>query len=73
MNGRVISEFAAKVNRTKNHLQNLTNESEQLKKKADKLKKDLEIADSERHKAAKHNENLKQKYLSSKVTTEEGK
>ena len=72
MNERVINEFTIRVSKAKNYLQDLNNQCEQLKHEADKLKKDLEIADTEKHEAERINAKLKQKYLSSKATTEEG-
>jgi len=72
MNEKVINEFTVRVSKAKNHLSDLTTQCEQLKREAEKLKKELEIADQEKQEAEKVNEKLKLKYLSSKVSSEEG-
>ena len=72
MNEKVINEFTVRVTKAKNHLQDLTTQCEQLKHEAEKLKKELEAADAEKREAEKANEKLKLKYLSSKVSSEEG-
>ena len=72
MNEKVINEFTVRVTKAKNHLQDLTTQCEQLKHEAEKLKKELETADMQKQEAEKLNEKLKLKYLSSKVSNEEG-
>ena len=72
MNEKVINEFTVKVNKAKNYLQDLTSQCEQLKREAERLKKELDIADNEKLHAEKINDNLKKKFISSKAITDEG-
>ncbi len=72
MNEKVINEFTVRVSKAKNHLQQLTGQCEGLKREAERLKKELEAADAQKRDAEKTNEKLKLKYLSSKVSNEEG-
>ena len=72
MSKRLINEFARRVNKAKNYLQDLNEQCESLRQETDKLKKELNSADNENQCAQKVSTQLNRKLLSSKANNEEG-
>lgn len=71
MSEKILNEFAVRLNKSRTQLQDVCNQVENLKKEAMKLQKQLDEANHERAQAERLQEDLKNKYISTKVSNEE--
>ena len=71
MSEKILNEFAVRLNKSRTQLQDVCNQVEGLKKEASKLAKELDEANREKNQAEKIQEELKMKYISTKVNNDE--
>ena len=71
MTEKILNEFAVRLNKSRTQLQEVCNQVETLKKEAGKLQRQLDDANIEKVQAEKLQEELKHRYINTKVSNEE--
>ncbi|CDW82404.1 rna 3-terminal phosphate cyclase [Stylonychia lemnae] len=68
---KILNEFAVRLNKSRTQLQEVCNQVETLKKESNKLQRQLDEANQEKAQAERLQEELKHKYINTKVCNEE--
>eukprot|EP00347_Sterkiella_histriomuscorum_P009638 403340443 len=71
MSEKILNEFAVRLNKSRTQLSEVCNQVENLKNEAQKLQKELDQANLEKIQAERLQDELKHKYINTKVLNEE--